>query len=283
MKTDNLFHAFLQLAPHALFELLQIRPGCAYRFSSPVVKASERRMDGLLEPVEPDHPRYFVEVQGYRDETIYWRALHQVSLYHEQRPRLNGSMWQAVVLFLDPTYDPGPETLGPLFHGDDMPWLIRGVVPTLLQQVAKPSPVLNVLRPLIVQDESEVRQQAADWVQEIRHLSSLDRAGQERLLTLLVQFILQKFSHIESREIGQMLKLTPIEETTAVKQWMQEAQVDLLAEQIEQKFAVPPGESMPRLALLDSNDLKALGRYLLKAERYEQIAGWIDGRLAASE
>ncbi|HEX6385106.1 MAG TPA: hypothetical protein VF177_10585 [Anaerolineae bacterium] len=80
-----------------------------------------------------------------------------------------------------------------------------------------------------------------------------------------------------------MLELTPIEETKAVKQWMQEGQVALLAEQIEQKFAVPPSESTQRLALLDSNDLKALGRYLLKAERYEQIEGWIDGRLATTE
>lgn len=77
MKTDDLFHEYLQLAPYALFELLQITPGCAYRFSSPVVKASERRMDGLLEPVKRGHPRYFVEVQGYRDEAIYWRVLHQ--------------------------------------------------------------------------------------------------------------------------------------------------------------------------------------------------------------
>ena len=55
-----------------------------------------------------------------------------------------------------------------------------------------------------------------------------------------------------------MLNLTPIEETEAVKEWMQEAQVDLLAELIDQKFEVPPSESSPRLALLDSSDLKAL-------------------------
>ena len=58
MKTDTLFHELFQLAPQALFELLQIKPGCAYRFESPVVKASERRLDGLLEPADPGHSRY---------------------------------------------------------------------------------------------------------------------------------------------------------------------------------------------------------------------------------
>jgi predicted transposase YdaD len=212
MKTDTLFHELFQLAPQALFELLQIKPGCAYRFESPVVKASERRLDGLLEPVETGHSRYFVEVQGYDDRSIYWRVLHQIGLYHAQRPEIQGGPWQAVLLFLDEAYDPGPQQLGTLSDGP-MPWLIRGVVPDLMQRITEPSPILHVLRPLIAENEAQMRQQAADWVQDIRQVSTLDRAEQERLLALLVQFILQKFSHLTSKEIGQMLKLTPIEET----------------------------------------------------------------------
>lgn len=117
MKTDTLFHEFFQVAPHALFELLQIAPGCSYHFESPVVKASERRMDGLLEPAETGHPRYFVEVQAYLDKAIYWRILHQISLYHTQRPELHGQSWLAVILFMDEAYDPGPQQLGTLGDG----------------------------------------------------------------------------------------------------------------------------------------------------------------------
>lgn len=282
MKTDTLFHEYFQTAPQALFELLQMTPGCVYRFESPVVKASERRLDGVLEPVEPGYPRYFLELQGYEDKSIYWRTIHELGVYHEQRPKLNGSEWRAIILFLDAVFDPGPETLGPLFHGT-MPWLIRGVIPDLLQKILHPSPVLNVLRPLIAQDEQEVRQQSAQWVVTIQQIPHLDPGGQQKLLDLLVQFILQKFNWIDRKELGRMLQLRPLEESKAYQEWVQEAQATLLAEQIEQKFSISATQVMNRLADLDSKALKALGRYLMMAERYEQIEGWIDGRLALVE
>lgn len=219
MKTDKLFYEFFQLAPQALFELLQITPACAYRFESLVVKASEKRMDGLLEPAELGQPHYFLEVQGYMDPSIYWRVIHQIGIYHEQRPYLNGSDWQAVVLFLDASHDPGPETLGRLCHGN-MPWLIHGVLPDLLRQAPEPSPVLNVLRPLVVDDET-VQQQAAGWAAAIRQLPDLDAGMQARLLKLLVQFIIQRFSHLGWKEIEAMLQLTPIEETVAGRELIQ--------------------------------------------------------------
>jgi predicted transposase YdaD len=88
MKTDKLFYEFFQLAPYALFELLGIKPGCPYRFVSQVVKASERRMDGLLEPIIAGFPHYFLEIQGYLDRVIYWRSVAQMGLFHEKQPLL---------------------------------------------------------------------------------------------------------------------------------------------------------------------------------------------------
>lgn len=149
MKTDELFHEYFQLVPQALFELLGIQPACSYHFSSPVVKASQRRLDGLLEPVIPGHIRYFLEIQGYLDLSIYWRGVQQVGLFYEQRPQLNGSDWQLIILFLDKAFDPGPQTLGPRFQGDK-PWLVTGVLSELLERTVSPSPVLNVLKRLLL-------------------------------------------------------------------------------------------------------------------------------------
>ena len=115
MNTDKLFHEYFQTAPEAVFELLQIQPNCAYTYTSPVVKASERRLDGLLQPQIPGHPYYFVEIHGYKDERFYWRFMSRISLAHEQIPELDGENWQAIVFFLDKSYDPGPRTLGPLY------------------------------------------------------------------------------------------------------------------------------------------------------------------------
>lgn len=86
MKTDTLFYEMFQAAPQTFFELLQITPPCPYRFESVTVKTSEKRIDGVLEPSEAGQPIYFLEVQAFPDNTIYWRVMREVSTYFEQRP-----------------------------------------------------------------------------------------------------------------------------------------------------------------------------------------------------
>jgi predicted transposase YdaD len=75
MKTDPLFYELFQAAPQTFFELVQITPSCPYRFESITVKASEKRIDGVLEPADPSQPFYFLEVQAFSDDTIYWREM----------------------------------------------------------------------------------------------------------------------------------------------------------------------------------------------------------------
>ena len=94
METDRLFHELFALAPQALFDLLGIVPECAYTFSSPVIKSGERLLDGLLEPDRPECRRYFLEVQGYLDKSIYWRSVNEVGAFFFQRPDLNGCDWR---------------------------------------------------------------------------------------------------------------------------------------------------------------------------------------------
>jgi predicted transposase YdaD len=98
MQTDKLFQEYFQLVPHAVFELLGMTPACPYRYESPVVKTSERRLDGFLEPTQAGCPYYFLEVQGYHDERIYWRGLHPVTRYHEMRADLDGQDWKLIHL-----------------------------------------------------------------------------------------------------------------------------------------------------------------------------------------
>jgi predicted transposase/invertase (TIGR01784 family) len=88
MKTDPLFYELFQAAPQTFFELLQITPPCAYRFESITVKSVEKRIDGVLEPVEAGQPLYFLEVQAFPDGTIYWREMREVATFFEQRSHL---------------------------------------------------------------------------------------------------------------------------------------------------------------------------------------------------
>ena len=114
MKTDTLFYELFQTAPQTFFELLQITPLCPYRFESLTVKATEKRIDGILEPEVSGETIYFVEVQAFPDDTIYWRTMREVATYFEQRPALRNNDWQAVVLFLNQSDDPGFGTLSAL-------------------------------------------------------------------------------------------------------------------------------------------------------------------------
>ncbi|MCX6048578.1 MAG: DUF2887 domain-containing protein [Chloroflexi bacterium] len=220
MQTDKLFQEYFQLVPHAIFELLQMTPACDYRYESPVVKTSERRMDGFLEPMQAGCPYYFVEVQGYYDRRIYWRSLHHVTRYHETRADLDGQNWQMIVFFLDRAYDPGPDTLGPLAVGSER-WLVSGSLPELLTKTSDLSPLLNVLRPLAAADVAEVQTQGPGWVESIKSLIDLDAQQRSNLLDLLVKFLIQRFANLPYKEIEAMLKLTPLEETRAGQELIQ--------------------------------------------------------------
>lgn len=137
MKTDKLFHELFQIAPLLPLHLVNITPQCSYQFVSPTVKASERRMDGLLEPSDPSCPRYFIEIQGYNDKSIYWRAIHQIGIYHEQNPKYNGSEWRAIFLFLDKSHDPKPTTLGTLYDENNR-WLVKVTLMNCWQKARQP-------------------------------------------------------------------------------------------------------------------------------------------------
>lgn len=232
MQTDQLFQEYFQVAPGAFFELLQIEPLCDYRFTSPVFKTSERRMDGFLAPVEPGKPYYFIEFQGYRDRHIYWRALYPIVRHHEKAADLKQQEWKCVVLFLDDSHDPGIETLGPLRH-DAKRWLITGVIPQLLADVPNASPLLNVLRPLLAVDVEEVEREGAQWVEAIQQMPQLDAGQHGVLVDLLVKFIMQKFVELPYKELERMLKLTPLEQTRAGQELMELGEIKGIEKGIE--------------------------------------------------
>ncbi|MEM7539082.1 MAG: DUF2887 domain-containing protein [Chloroflexota bacterium] len=221
MNTDKLFHEYFQAVPQAVFELAQIEVACSYEYISPVVKASERRLDGFLKPQVEGQPYFFLEIQGYNDSHIYWRSISQLGLSHEQNRELDGQNWQVIIFFLDESYDPGPKTLGPLYPARRR-WLTRKVLPKVLAKIDNPPPILNVLLPLAATSIADVEENGAKWVDEIRHDPTLNKAIEMKLISLLVQFIGQKFVDLPKKEIDQMLQLTPFEQTAAGKDYIEE-------------------------------------------------------------
>lgn len=285
MKTDALFYELFQTAPQTFFELLQITPLCLYRFESLTLKTSEKRIDGVLEPEEENRTIYFLEVQASPDETIYWRTMREVSTYFEQRPKLKDNDWQAIILWLNITDDPGFSTLS-LLAQPPSPRLIAADLLQLLRQLNETALALNVLGPLVVETEIEVRQNVLTWVENIQQTPGLDKDTGQRLITVLSQFIEQRFRTLTYKELSHMLRLTPLEETASGQELLKNERVETLTELIQLKFVLSPGmkEAITvDLQKLDLESLKALLRQILKIETIEQLESWIKDHLPENE
>ena len=242
MKTDALFYELFQLVPGTFFELLQVTPSCTYRFESITVKTSEKRIDGVFEPAVDGQPIYFLEVQGFPDDVIYFRSIREVTTYFEQRPRLKDNAWQAAVLWLNKADDPGFGTLR-LLGRKPQPRLVSLDLLQLLRQLPESSLALNVLRPLLVTSEREIREHVVEWVGNIRQTPNLDANAEEKLIGVMSQLIEQKFRHLTYQELTRMLRLRPLSETISGQELLKEDRIETLLRQIERKFA-PPAETL---------------------------------------
>lgn len=284
MKSDALFYELFQTAPQIFFELLQITPLCPYRFESLTVKTTEKRIDGILEPEQVGQTIYFIEVQASPDETIYWRTIREVSTYFEQRPDRKDDDWQAIVLWLNIAHDPGFGTLAGLAN-TPFPKLIAIDLPSLLHQLGQQTLAFNVLCPLIVDSETQVRQNLPTWVQNIRNTPNLRPDTEQRLLSVLIQFVEQKFTNLGYKELSTMLELTPLRETPSFQEEIFEITIELLLKQIKRKYRFADStidKLDARLHQLTLKDIEDLFEDIVDLTTLGEINAWLSARLPKS-
>ena len=281
MKTDTLFYELFQAASQTFFELLQITPTCPYRFESITVKASEKRIDGVFAPTMDDQPIYFLEVQGFPDEVIFFRAIREVVTYIEQRPPLKETEWQAAVLWLNKSDDPG---VGPLrlLGRKPKPRLLALDLIDLLRKLPETSLALNVLRPLLANNEHEVRENVVQWVANVRQTPDLDTNTEEKLISVMSQLIEQKFRRLNYKELSKMIRLTPLAETMSGQELIKDERVALLTQLVRHKFALSDeltASITHELQGLELGSLKELVTQILDISTVEQLETWIAAHL----
>jgi predicted transposase YdaD len=211
MKTDPLFYELFRFSPESLLELIQLDVPGPYRFESITVKNTEKRFDGYFENVDGTGPDIFLEIQGYRDHNIYWRLFREICAFHELRK--DHRPFAAVVLFIDASLDPGDPPLNPAPPN----LLIRRDLVECLKNIRDNATPLVVLKPLALEDKTDLPEAVDQWKAGIDAMA-LPEDRKKTLTELLEYAILQRFKTITLEEIRKMIELTPLEETVAVKQ-----------------------------------------------------------------
>lgn len=215
MKTDSLFYELFRFDPRSLFELVQLKLEGTYEFESITVKSAEKRIDGFFKRIDGDGPNVFLEVQGYEDLAIYWRTFREVCTHYEQTG--STTPFVIIILFVDKKYKPPNDC--PLAAVSPHQLMIA-TLPDCLKAPRKHAGALTVLKPLVVSDKHKLPQLAQQWQTDIRALQ-LSEAQTQTLINLLEYAILERFPKLTLKEVEQMIKLTPLEETVAVQELIQ--------------------------------------------------------------
>ncbi len=218
MKTDALFYKLFRISPRSLFRLVGMRQRGRYAFESITVKTTEKRFDGFLRCTHGDGPNIFLEIQGYEDDTIWWRAFREICMWYED----SGSKrpFVLIVLFLNEEYDPDNRMLSPRPPCR----LIRRNLADCLKKIRERAGILSVLKPLMLSDRRKDREQLPElvprWEADIRSLG-LPEHETEELAELLLYAVVQRFRKLTLEEVREMIELTPLDKTVAGRQLIQ--------------------------------------------------------------
>ncbi len=123
----------------------------------------------------------------------------------EQRPALQDTEWYAYVIWLYGEDDGGFKKTH-IYDEQKKQRIFSVHLIDILKNLPHNSLALNVLRPLIVDTEEEVRQNITTWV-ELIHQANLSPEAEQRLLMVMSQLIEEKFKILNYKELCEMLRL----------------------------------------------------------------------------
>jgi len=247
----------------------------------------------VLEPTVAGQPIYFVEVQAKPDEQMYWRTSREISVYFEQRPNLQDTDWYAYVIWLNKSDDKGFKKTH-IKDEQNVPRILSVHLIDILQKLPNNSLALNVLRPLIVDSEQEVRQNITTWAEQIHLVPDLSPEAEQRLLMVMTQLIEEKFRILSYKELRKMLNLTPFDQTTTfietyqkkLQEDLQKDRIGLLIKQISRKYHFARSTLVKldvRLRQLTLPDLEVLFEEIFDLATLRELNEWINARLLAPQ
>ena len=288
MQTDKQIYQILASSPDA-FRLLTggITLSGAYRCRSVAIKALERRLDALFEPISGEGPLYVVEFQAQLDPVIYHRIITEVALCGLDSPQREVI---GILIFTHHAIDPAPRLWQQVAERCEVLHVVY------LEDILKEGfahnpedPILNTFLPWWLEDVEQLAQHAPVAYQVITN-APIEAGIRERLQEVFISWMLERFKHKRYEEVLAMLNiLTPLEETVAYKQlfgmgWEKGVVVGEARGRIEGKVEGRREEAqrfLQRLLVRRFGPLSEAQEAQLAAASLEQLEGWSDQILDA--
>jgi predicted transposase/invertase (TIGR01784 family) len=290
MKTDSLFYRLFSDSPELVFELIgETPPTTAYTFGSQEVKQTSFRLDGLMIPPErsPNAPIIFIEVMGYRDDTLYFRFFAEIFLYLKTFTPANN--WRAVLLFSQQSLDPG---LSIHFQDFDPNFRLRRIyLDQLPTETTNQSLELGILQLIGCQTQT-TPQRARELIQR-SHQEMTTAADQQRIVELILTILVYKFPTLSREDIQYMLGLDELKQTRFYQEVKQEGREEgkkigeqrgrqqeaanlvlrLLVRRLNQEL---PEQTRSQIEFLTLIQLEQLTEALLDFTKLDDLLFWLE-------
>ncbi len=280
MKTDKLFYAIFLFQTQLITELIPGLPeNCEFKYSAPVIKESEYRIDGVFTPVNPDSslPIVFIEAQMQPDTGFYGRFFAEVHVYLHQYQVVRP--WQGLLILASRQQGIGVDV-------PYRPYLEQQVQKLYLEDLATAtdlSPGLALLQ-LIVIEASRTAEAAQTLVQSVANTPDFTQ-----WVDLIEAILGNKFPDQSLEEIRKMLGLQAedlshtrlyqdvlqIGRQEGERLGRQEGESTLIIRQLGRKLGGIDTSLEKQVKSLSSEQLEALGEALLNFQDVSELEAWL--------
>ncbi|MFM7393413.1 MAG: DUF2887 domain-containing protein [Cyanobium sp.] len=290
--SDKLFYWVFQQHPDRILELLpELAAGDGgYRFSAPVLKERERRLDGLLQvPVaaageaageQPQQPAVILEAQMQANPGFLRRLYAESAMLIEQEAQIEH--WQVVVLCPNRQLNFGRPAAVAEFLRERVQWI------ELEAAAADPSapPLLKALA-LLVQPEEQISASSAAIRAEVAG------TGQERdLADVIAATLISRFNGRSISELCAMGSITIDKFTQSVayqeifgqgrlegrQEGVQEGETAVTLRLLNRRCGPLNPETTARIQALPLEQLEALAEALLDFNGPADLTTWLAAR-----
>ena len=275
-KTDQPIWLYLSAGPEA-FRVLTggLTLTGPYRFASVTLKGLERRLDGIIEPEDPDEPVRVLEFQGQGAHPAWYNLLTKMGLFGERHPKRDV---QGIGVFLRradaPLYPRG-------IAGEGCP--VRAVY---LDEVLKDllarepdNPYVAVLAPLVIADDAELAAQGPALWQRVR-AAELTEPARDALSEVLLFWFMDRFKTLTRDEVRAMLSFwRSIEETSGYQAIKDEGREEGRDQGRAEGRLKAKTDDLTRLLTRRFGPLPEWAAARIAAADLPQLDTWIDGLL----